>query len=287
MQRREIGTPGLRGGGFRTSDVTASARCRVYLAHRRHLQDGHRTLLDDLETERCHRYRIAADRDRFTLAAVLLRVVAGRATGLEPSAVVVDRTCESCGDPHGRPRLPGTALAVSISHSGDIVAVAVTAAGPVGVDVEQFGVGYTDLVSTVCTGSELRHVGTAADFYAYWTRKESVLKATGEGLRRRMTTIEVTPPQAPAALVSVDGSPDVACRMADLRIDGYAGAVAVLATDVSFDMFDANWMLQAPSAHVRTAAEAGPPNPRVPMAQPEGFSLEVAKWPRVPARARR
>lgn len=248
MQHNKSVTRGLRGEECRRPDDPRSARCRVYVAHRRHLLDWHRFLLDHLETERCRRYRLAADRDRFTLAAALLRVVAGKAFGVEASTVVIDRSCNTCGDPHGRPRLPGTGLQVSISHSGDVVAVAVTPAGPVGVDVEQFGIGHTDLVPTVCTAPEIRHVGSSADFYTYWTRKEAVLKATGEGLHRRMTTIEVAPPGAPPALVSLDGSLGVACRMADLPLPGYAGAVAVLTTcDVSFDVVDADPLLR--SAH--------------------------------------
>ena len=205
--------------GSQWSSRPGSTRCAVYVAHRRQLADNYWALLDGSERERCRRYRVDADRDRFTLAAVLLRVAAGQATGDDASAVVVDRTCGTCGDPHGRPRLPGTGLEASISHSGDVVVVAVTPAGPVGVDVEQVaGTDHTDLVSTVCTGSEQRHLRTAADFYSYWTRKEAVLKATGEGLARRMTSIEVTSPDAPPALVSVDGSPDVACRMIDLDV---------------------------------------------------------------------
>jgi phosphopantetheinyl transferase len=41
------------------------------------------------------------------------------------------------GRHHGRPRLPGTGLHASISHSGATVAVAVSSAGAVGVDVQQ------------------------------------------------------------------------------------------------------------------------------------------------------
>jgi len=237
------------GWGSWPSDISGSPRCEVYVAHRRYLQDRHRTLLDGLETRRRSRYRFDADRDRFTLATVLLRAVTGRATGVNASAVVVDRTCATCGDPHGRPRLPGTHLEASISHSGDVVAVAVTQAGPVGVDIEQVGAAdHADLVSTVCTGSEQRHVGTATDFYAYWTRKEAVLKATGEGLARSMTSIEVTPPGARPSLVSVDRSTDVACRMSDIHLDGYAGAVAVMTTThVSFGVYDAAGILMAHS----------------------------------------
>ena len=228
------------------SEIPGWERCSVHVAHRRHLRDAHRGLLDDREIERRRRYRLAADRDRFTLAAVLLRTVAGRAIGVDPAAVVIDRICESCGEPHGRPRLPGSGLEVSISHSGHLVAVAVTAAGPVGVDIERVGVAHPDLASTVCAGSELRHVHTAEDFYAYWTRKEAVLKATGDGLRRPMTTVVVTPPTVPPTLISLDGRPGVAGRLADLRLGGYAGAVAVLTgSNVVFDVADAHSILPA------------------------------------------
>jgi 4'-phosphopantetheinyl transferase len=219
----------------------------VYLAHRRHLQHSHVALLNGAETERCGRYRLAADRARFTLAAALLRAVAGRATGDDPAAIVVDRTCHTCGDPHGRPRLPGTRLEASISHSGDIVAVALAEAGPVGVDIEQLSAAdYSDLTSTVCTTVEQRNLYTVDDFYSYWTRKEAVLKATGEGLARRMTSIEVTPPDDPPAIVTMDGATGISSRMIDLRIDGYAGAVAVLGSSaVSFAVFDAAEILMA------------------------------------------
>ena len=82
MRHNETATSRLRGGGSRWTDVPRSARCRVYVAHRRHLLDLHGSLLNHLEIERCRRYRLAADRDRFTLAAALLRTVAGKAVGV-------------------------------------------------------------------------------------------------------------------------------------------------------------------------------------------------------------
>ena len=67
------------------------------------------------------------------VGAVLLRVAVGRTTGRDPWSVAVDRTCDDCGRPHGRPAVEG--VHVSVAHAGPLVLVA-TAAGPVGVDVE-------------------------------------------------------------------------------------------------------------------------------------------------------
>ncbi|GGR87228.1 hypothetical protein GCM10010169_34330 [Micromonospora fulviviridis] len=97
-------------------------------------------LLDDRERQRVDRAVPEADRARFLLGAALLRTVAGAMLDLPAEAVAVDRTCSQCGRWHGRPRLPGTALEMSVSHSGAIVTVAVLpGGGRVGVDVERTG----------------------------------------------------------------------------------------------------------------------------------------------------
>jgi len=219
--------------------------CQVYFARRWNLERRHIAVLDGVETERRARYRFEADRDRFTLAAVLLRAVAGRASGVDPSAVVIDRTCDWCGKPHGRPALPRTGLQASISHSGDVAAVAITAAGPVGVDIEFIGTrGFAELLDSVCTQLERESVRTPTDFFTFWARKEAVVKATGEGLNRALTDIVVTPPDSAPALLSFDGAHQLQCRMCDVPVDGYAGAAAVLTADpVSFAVLDAATLL--------------------------------------------
>jgi 4'-phosphopantetheinyl transferase len=224
--------------------ATGARSCEVYVARRRYLHARHSALLDDYETERRARFRMEADRDRFTLAAVLLRAVVGRCTGVDAWSVTVDRTCGRCGRPHGRPRLPCAGLETSVSHSGDVVVVAVTAAGPVGVDVELVARGYAEVLPSVCTKAEQSFVRTPGDFYAYWTRKEAVLKATGEGLEREMTDVVVTPPGSAPSLVSLAGVRTLPCCMADVLADGYAGAVAVLTSDpVEFLVIDAGAVL--------------------------------------------
>jgi 4'-phosphopantetheinyl transferase len=169
------------------------------------------------------------DRVRFVLATALLRLAAGAWLHRPPEGVVVDRTCERCREPHGRPRLPGTGLHASIAHASEYVAVALSEVAPVGVDIERIGrVAYAPLLGAVCTVSEQCYVTSDADFYAYWTRKESVLKATGVGLSLPMTDVVVTAPADAPGVVAYGGS-ELPAQMVAPSFDGrYACAVTVL-----------------------------------------------------------
>ena len=88
----------------------ADSVCVVWLADIQLAGPGHHALLNDVERARRDQYLRADDRTRFTLAAALLRLVAAEEAGLHPTDVLIDRTCERCGRPHGKPRLPGTGL---------------------------------------------------------------------------------------------------------------------------------------------------------------------------------
>jgi 4'-phosphopantetheinyl transferase len=144
--------------------------------------------------------------------------------------VVVDRACPTCDRPHGRPRLPGTGLDVSISHSGATVAVAVSGAGAVGVDVQQVHEDAVDELSPlVLAESEAGHVEVARDFFTYWTRKEALVKATGDGVTVPLSEVVVTPPGTPPRLLGYPGQGGLAAQLRDLSPDlGYVGALAVL-----------------------------------------------------------
>jgi 4'-phosphopantetheinyl transferase len=224
-------------------------RCEVHLARLQGLEARHQLLLDEGERRRRARFRLDADRDRFTLATVLLRALVAERTDVDLAAVTIDRTCDGCGEQHGRPRLSHPGLEASISHAGDVVAVGLSRAGPVGVDVEVVRrEEYESLITSVCTPAEQPFVRNVRDFCVYWTRKESILKATGEGLRRPMTDLVVTPPDvAPALLALGRGDQPSACCMADVAAgDGYVGAVAVLgAAHVKFAVVDATGLVSA------------------------------------------
>lgn len=207
----------------------------------------HAGLLDRTEQGRRAALRRPEDRARFTLATAVLKLAAGQRLGRPAGEVAVDRTCADCGRPHGRPSLPGHPLAVSISHSGDRVLVALSAGAPVGVDVEQLSrVNPEELVRHVLGDGE--HAPTRPEFFCYWTRKEAVVKATGDGLRMSLPEVVVSPPGAPPRLLRYGDRRDLVAALSDLDAgDGYAAALAVLAPGpLRVRMRDATGLLAAP-----------------------------------------
>src|SRR5690606_16110148 len=93
---------------------------------------------------------------------------------------------------------------LSLSHTGAHVVCAVVRGAPIGVDVED-GAGLLDadmLAKKILAPVELAaYHRLPADrrpeaVLSYWTRKEAVLKTTGEGLRVPMRTLVVSDPDA-------------------------------------------------------------------------------------------
>jgi 4'-phosphopantetheinyl transferase len=205
--------------------VADPVRCQVWLADLSCYRDELTTLLDQLERNRLTRYQMASDRQRSTVAAALLRQVAGRRLGVAAGQLRIDRSCPECDQPHGKPTVRDAAdLHVSVSHSAELVAVAVTEAAPIGVDVEFMAErDYTGLARGFLGAGE--HVDGADSFYRLWTRKEALVKATGDGLRMPLPNVIV----GGADHVVSYGGTALSCCIADLQARaGYIGAVAVL-----------------------------------------------------------
>ncbi|WP_188191186.1 4'-phosphopantetheinyl transferase family protein [Nonomuraea sp. SYSU D8015] len=125
--------------------------CEVWWAELGDVRPWHDGLLDPVERRWKAKYRAAADRDRFVLGCAITRIVLGRHLGMPPADVPLRRDCPDCGRPHGKPRVPGDELHVSVSHSGRWVAVAITDVGRVGIDVERIAVRAAPLVAAALT----------------------------------------------------------------------------------------------------------------------------------------
>jgi 4'-phosphopantetheinyl transferase len=125
----------------------------------------------------------------------------------------------------------GTDLHASISHSGDRIVVALTGAGPIGVDVERISPIEVDaLASDVLAPFE--KASSARDFFVYWVRKESVVKATGDGIVAGLDRVRVSRPSEPPLLLDYPGRSLSSATMTDLCPgEGYVAAVTVLAPE--------------------------------------------------------
>lgn len=213
-------------------------RCDVWWAEPAPATPRLLALLDDAERERYGNYRREVDQLRFLTGRTLIRAVAARWLGVEPEAVALDSSCYDCGKPHGKPTVVADgAPEVSISHSGQRVALAVVAGHPVGVDVEEIrDTEVRDLARIAFSDAE-REVFAAVPepalrgaFFTYWARKEAVVKATGKGMSVSMSSFTLSAHDAaPAVLASATPEVDPATvRMADLDAgDGYRASVAV------------------------------------------------------------
>jgi 4'-phosphopantetheinyl transferase len=218
----------------------------VWWASPRHARLWHESLLAPAERHRADAFHRAQDRDRFVAANALLRLAVADRLG-RPAGI--DRACRTCGKPHGKPAVVGApGLEVSVSHSGDWIAVAITELGPVGVDVEEVkpSTDLSSMFSYVFSPAELDALQDPGEhFYQAWTRKESVLKATGDGLRTRMSTLTVLPES------ETHNIRDLAPR------PGYAAAVTVLTAEpLTVVERDGSTLLTAPT---RPPAQPVPP----------------------------
>lgn len=210
------------------------------------------TLLDGHERARLDRFRRPTDQARYLAAHALVRLVLAGLLGHPAARLTFDRTCR-CGEQHGKPTLadpPGPHF--SLTHDADIVGVATHPGGPVGLDVEQVRE-MTDLPGMarhVCSPAELARGLSAApgafssSFFATWTRKEALLKATGDGISTPMATITLGAQGVEGW--TGDGAPDAPTWLRDLRpAPGYLAAVAGIGAPPSVREHDGRSLIAA------------------------------------------
>jgi 4'-phosphopantetheinyl transferase len=145
------------------------------------------SLLSPDERERADRYRFKADSLRYVQARCLLREVLSFYKKCTPEEIIFEYT------KHGKPCLKGEphgGVQFNVSHSGDMVAVAVSCGRRVGIDIEKIrdDISESDTSLRFFSETEIAAIqnshgrAKAELFFRIWTRKEALLKATGEGI---------------------------------------------------------------------------------------------------------
>jgi 4'-phosphopantetheinyl transferase len=149
-------------------------------------------VLDDSERARAAAFLSPRDRQRFTIAHGALRLLAGRALKTRPAALTW------IPGPNGKPELapPWSGLHTSLSHSGDMIAAAISTGRPVGIDIQHLvpGLDTIGLSARFFPSGEAGYVAAGRDaseradrFAHLWARKEAVVKAAGGRLWPNLT----------------------------------------------------------------------------------------------------
>lgn len=221
------------------SDPLALPRGREVHVWHAHLDDlalvgdEVRACLSRAEQERAARLRFERHRRRFQASHVFVRGVLGRYLGCPPAAVGLGES------ERGKPELAagGRGLRFNLSHSSDVAVLVVAAGREVGSDVEALAGRPRPLDALgprVLSPAELAEFAAtdAADrqaaFLRAWTRKEAVLKASGTGIDRDLTTVEVGI-SAGERVITLAGEEAGDSEWSVASVDpaaGYLGAVA-------------------------------------------------------------
>ena len=151
--------------------------------------------LDLRDRERAARFRFSEDRARFVLGRGLLRKCLGHYLQLTPETIELATT------DRGRPILPqDETVQFSISHTQDLVAIALTSDARVGIDFEYVRTtpDLPELAKRIFSEEDLQAFqalpGSEAPpaFFRAWTRKEAYLKARGEGIAEGLQQVSVS-----------------------------------------------------------------------------------------------
>lgn len=212
--------------------------------------EAHLEWLSDEDRRRAQAFRFERDRRRHLHRSVLLRAVLARELGREPWTL---RFGEGA---HRKPRLDAAQageLRFNLSHTQNMVVLALARGREVGVDVEAVDrrAEVERLARRVFSEREQAWLGGAppserrAVFFRGWTRKEAALKGLGTGFLREPTGLHVgLEPRPPAE----PWTPD----------DAELGAWGMLVD------------LEAPDANLAAALAAEGPGWRVVVRPPAG-----------------
>jgi 4'-phosphopantetheinyl transferase len=145
-----------------------------------HLLHTFSTMLSQAEHERAKRYHQIRDTNRFIISRGAARAILGKYLNLEPSSV------EFCQGPNKKPFLKNSNLFYNISHSGDLILLAISTA-EIGCDIELINrkFDFSDILIDYFSGQEeafIAQENSIERFFILWTRKEAFTKATGKGL---------------------------------------------------------------------------------------------------------
>ncbi len=138
-------------------------------------------ILTSEELEKSAKYFKTHDQHRSIISKAILKILVGKLINRLPSQI------SFFYDKNSKPYLLNSELHFNISHSGNKIVIAFHTK-PIGIDVEKIDLefNFNEILNTVFTPIEIQTILEAKnsfyEFYKFWTRKESFVKALSKGI---------------------------------------------------------------------------------------------------------
>ncbi len=194
-------------------------------------------LLSADELDRARRFHFKRDRDRFVIVRGALRALLGIYVQIPPEQISFHYGA------HGKPYLIAgkneTVLNFNVSHSCDLALLAFAWERAIGIDLEYVRpeIAMDPIAERFFSAREFAALRVLPEslqpmaFFHGWTRKEALIKATGEGLSRSLDQFSMSlVPGEPARLLEMHGEPENLSKWSVQNLEpgpGYAAALVV------------------------------------------------------------
>lgn len=187
--------------------------------------------LSETERQKAAAFKLPVMRQRYIAVRFLLRKTLGNYLQTEPRAL------QFHVDTYGKPFLACGSLHFNISHTADLLMIAVANFPDIGIDVEAIKLrGNLDCLAVRCFAEaeyqawrQLPDAQQEMAFYRLWTKKEAFVKAVGRGVALGLEKCEVQL-QAGGQLVNIPPEFGVATDWQISELPTNAASAAALVT---------------------------------------------------------
>jgi 4'-phosphopantetheinyl transferase len=137
------------------------------------------SVLSQQEIAKAARFFKQEDKQNYLVRRYALRMLLGAYLRQSPAEIRFHQSANR------KPSLPG--INFNTSHTSNFAVIALSES-PIGIDIEKVhpDFQFSDLLNQCFSPEEITYVNSSSDvpmiFFTLWTRKEALLKATGEGI---------------------------------------------------------------------------------------------------------
>jgi len=147
------------------------------------IEKSSKEVLQADELQKAEKFRQYDDKRRFIVGKFFSKMLLSKQARLNASDIIFsfNENKKPCFKNHH----------FNISHSGNFIVI-ILGPLPVGVDIELIkeNFDFKSLLPECFNKTEINKINNITDFYTFWTKKEALLKATGEGLVDNLNSID-------------------------------------------------------------------------------------------------